>query len=117
MIAAGKYNTGAPSLGAGVPGGPEAIAKQWQIAEDEAQKHGRSMNRKEWRLVVNMHCAEDDEVAIRDVHAGERAETVTYFEETLGRPPGRADDPLREGVKMGSTLVGSPDTVARASSA
>ncbi|MBO0711882.1 MAG: hypothetical protein J2P47_11460, partial [Acetobacteraceae bacterium] len=31
----------------------------------------------------------------------------------LGRPPGRADDPLREGVKMGSTLVGSPETVAK----
>jgi limonene 1,2-monooxygenase len=35
-----------------------------------------------------------------------------YFEETLGRPPGRSDDPLREGVKMGTTLVGSPDTIA-----
>ena len=42
---------------------------------------------------------------------GERHETITYFEDTLGRPPGRADDPLREGVKMGTTLVGSPDTV------
>ncbi len=37
---------------------------------------------------------------------------MTYFEETLGRPPGRQDDPLREGVKMGTTLVGSPETVA-----
>jgi limonene 1,2-monooxygenase len=113
MVMAGKYNTGVLSLGAGIPGGPEAIAKQWQIAEDEAQKHGRTMNRKEWRLVINMHCAEDDEQAMREVHAGERKETISYFEETLGRPPGRADDPLREGVKMGSTLVGSPDTVAK----
>ena len=31
----------------------------------------------------------------------------------MGRPPGRADDPLRDGVKMGTTLVGSPDTVAK----
>ena len=38
---------------------------------------------------------------------------MTYFEDTLGRPPGRADDPLRDGVKMGTTLVGSPDTVAK----
>jgi limonene 1,2-monooxygenase len=38
---------------------------------------------------------------------------VTYFEDTLGRPPGRSDDPLREGVKQGTTLVGSPDTVAK----
>ena len=44
---------------------------------------------------------------------GERNETITYFEDTLGRPPGRADDPLRDGVKMGTTLVGTPDTVIR----
>jgi limonene 1,2-monooxygenase len=47
------------------------------------------------------------------VQAGERVETVTYFEDTLGRPPGRSDDPLREGVKNGTTLVGSPETVVR----
>ena len=38
---------------------------------------------------------------------------MTYFEETLGRPPGRADDPIREGVKAGTTLVGTPDTVSK----
>jgi limonene 1,2-monooxygenase len=113
MQAAGKYGLGVLSLGAGIPGGPEALAKLWKIAEDEATKYGRTMNRRDWRLVINMHVAEDDEQALRDVHAGEREETVTYFEETLGRPPGRSDDPLRDGVKAGTTLVGSPDTVAK----
>jgi limonene 1,2-monooxygenase len=113
MQVAGKYGLGVLSLGAGLPGGPDALAGQWKIAEEEAAKAGHAMNRKDWRLVINMHTAEDDELALREVQAGERIETVTYFEDTLGRPPGRADDPLREGVKMGSTLVGSPDTVAR----
>jgi limonene 1,2-monooxygenase len=113
MVAAGKYNLGVLSIGAGLPGGPDALAKQWQIAEDEAQKHGRSMDRKGWRLVVNMHCAEDDETALAQVRHGERIETISYFEETLGRPAGRSDDPLREGVKMGTTLVGSPETIAK----
>jgi limonene 1,2-monooxygenase len=113
MQVAGKYGLGVLSLGAGLPGGPDALAGQWKIAEEEASKHGRTMNRRDWRLVVNMHVAEDDEQALREVHKGERLETVTYFEDTLGRPPGRADDPLREGVKMGTTLVGSPNTVAR----
>ncbi len=89
------------------------LAIHLKIAEDEAARHGRKMDRKHWSLVVNMHCAEDDEEALNQVRTGERAETLTYFEETLGRPAGRADDPLRQGVKMGTTLVGSPETVAR----
>jgi limonene 1,2-monooxygenase len=113
MVAAGQFGLGVLSIGAGLPGGPEAMAKQWQIAEETAAKHGQAMDRRKWRIVVNAHLAEDDEQALREVQAGERVETVTYFEDTLGRPPGRMDDPLREGVKMGTTLVGSPDTVTK----
>jgi limonene 1,2-monooxygenase len=113
MVSAGKHGLGVLSLGAGLPGGPEAIAAHWKIAEETAAQHGKTMDRREWRLVVNVHVAEDDELALQQVHARERHETVTYFEETLGRPPGRADDPLREGVKAGTTLVGTPETVTR----
>ena len=113
MIAAGKHGLGVLSIGAGLPGGPEAMAKQWAIYEETAAKHGYTADRSKWRIVVNAHIAEDDEQALREVHVGERRETVTYFEDTLGRPPGRADDPLREGVAQGTTLVGNPETVAR----
>ena len=113
VISAAKHGLGVLSIGAGLPGGPEALAAQWKIGEETAAKHGQTMDRRKWRVVVNTHVAEDDEQALRDVSKGERRETVTYFEETLGRPPGRSDDPLREGVKMGTTLVGSPDTVVR----
>jgi limonene 1,2-monooxygenase len=113
VVTAGKWGLGVLSLGAGLPGGPEAIAQQWKIAEDTAAQHGTKMDRAKWRLVVNVHVAEDDELAIRQVHASERRETVTYFEDTLGRPPGRHQDPLREGVRQGTTLVGTPDTVTK----
>ncbi len=113
MVSAGKHGLGVLSLGAGLPGGPEAIAAHWKIAEETAAQHGTSMDRRQWRLVVNVHVAEDDELALRQVHVRERHETVTYFEETLGRPPGRSDDPLRDGVKAGTTLVGTPETVIR----
>jgi limonene 1,2-monooxygenase len=109
--AAGRHGLGVLSLGAGLPGRPETIAEQWRIAEATAAAHGKTMDRGAWRLVVNVHVAEDDELALRQVHAGERRETVTYFEETLGRPPGRFEDPLRVGVQQGTTLVGTPDTV------
>jgi limonene 1,2-monooxygenase len=113
VMSAAKHGLGVLSIGAGLPGGPEALAGQWKIGEETAAKYGQTMDRKKWRVVVNTHVAEDDEQALRDVAKGERRETVTYFEETLGRPPGRSDDPLREGVKMGTTLVGSPETVIR----
>jgi limonene 1,2-monooxygenase len=113
VVAAGRHGLGVLALGAGLPGGPEALSNQWKIAEETAAKHGKTMDRSKWKLVVNCHVAEDDEEALRQVKKAERHETITYFEETLGRPPGRSDDPLTEGVKMGTTLVGSVDTVVR----
>ena len=113
VIAAGKHGLGVLSLGAGLPGGPEMLANQWKIAEETAATQGKRMDRRDWKLVVNVHVADDDEEAMRQVKRAERHETVTYFEETLGRPPGRSDDPLTDGVKMGTTLVGSVDTVVR----
>jgi limonene 1,2-monooxygenase len=111
-VTAGKHGLGILSLGAGLPGGPQAMAGQWKIAEETAAEHGKTMNRRDWRVVMNVHVAETDEEAMRQVKLGERMETVTYFEDTLGRPPGRSENPLSDGIKSGSTLVGSPDTVA-----
>ena len=110
---AGRHGVGILSLGAGMPGGLKAIAGQWRIAEEEAARHGKTMDRRNWRMVMNVHVAETDERALADVRTGERLETVTYFEDALGRPPGRSQDPLTDGVAAGTTLVGSPDTVAR----
>ena len=110
---AGKHGVGILSLGAGMPGGPQAIAGQWRIAEEEAAKHGKTMDRRNWRMVMNVHVAESDEQALADVRSGERVETVKYFEDALGRPPGRSENPLVDGVAAGTTLVGSPETVAR----
>ncbi len=112
VMAASKHGLGMLSLGAGLPGGPQKLAEQWRLAESEAAKHGVAMNRRDWRLVVNMHCAEDDERAFRDVAKGERIETEGYFGEVLARPPTRSEDPLGDGLRAGTTLVGSPDTVA-----
>ncbi|NGM22163.1 LLM class flavin-dependent oxidoreductase [Roseomonas stagni] len=110
---AGKHGVGILSLGAGMPGGPAALPGQWKIAEEAAAAAGKTISRRDWRLVMNVHVAETDEQAMADVKIGERLETATYFEDALGRPPGRSQDPLTDGVKAGTTLVGSPETVAR----
>ena len=67
---AGKYGVGVLSLAAGLPGGPEALAGQWRLAEETAAAHGKTMDRRQWRLVTNVHVAEDDELALRQVNVG-----------------------------------------------
>src|SRR5207245_9721176 len=92
VIAAGRHGLGVLSLGAGLPGGPEALANQWKLAEETAEKHGKRMDRKEWRRVVNVHVGGGEEGAPRQVKRGQRHETGTNFEVALGRPPGRSAD-------------------------
>ncbi|MFL1461435.1 LLM class flavin-dependent oxidoreductase [Roseococcus sp. DSY-14] len=111
-LAAARHGLGLISLGAGLPGGPQKLAEQWRLAEAEAAKHGQAMDRANWRLVVNLHVAEDDATAMAQVRVGERLETENYFGEVLGRPPTRTEDPLGDGLRAGTTLVGSPATVA-----
>jgi limonene 1,2-monooxygenase len=113
VLAAGKYGVGLLSLGAGLPGGNAKLAEHWRLGEEQAAKHGKTLDRNNWRLVVNMHCAEDDERAMREVARGERVETLSYFSDTLGRPPMRSEDPLGEGLRAGTTFVGSPDTLIK----
>ncbi|MGH2586018.1 MAG: LLM class flavin-dependent oxidoreductase [Dehalococcoidia bacterium] len=114
MVTAGKYGVGILSIGAGLPGGADALANHWKLAEEAAAEAGHTMNRADWRLVAPVHVAEDRERALRDVREGERAHTLDYFRDTLGRPPGRdSEDPLREGVEAGTTLVGTPEDVTR----
>ena len=113
VLAAGKYGVGLLSLGAGLPGGNAKLAEHWRLGEEQAAKHGKTLDRNDWRLVVNMHCAEDDERAMREVARGERVETLSYFSDTLGRPPMRSEDPLGEGLRAGTTFVGSPDTLIK----
>jgi limonene 1,2-monooxygenase len=112
-ITAGRYGVGMLSMAAGMPGGMAAIAGQWQLAEEEAAKAGKTVRRSDWRMVMTVHVAETDEEALRQVRIGEALERVSYYEDVLGRPPSKSEDPLGDAIREGMTLVGSPDTVAR----
>ena len=79
MIAAGTHGVGVLSIGAGLPGGPEALASQWKIAEEAAAKNGKTMDRKNWRVVVNAHIAEDDEQALRGGEEGRAHRDADLF--------------------------------------
>ena len=102
VLAAGKYGVGMLSLGAGLPGGSGETGRLLEAwPKPRRQSTARPISRDNWRLVVNMHCAENDELAMREVRIGERIETQSYFSETLGRPPMRSENPLAEGLAAG----------------
>ena len=63
MTLAGKHQTGVLSIGATVPAGMRALPNQWAFAEESAKLHGNTVNRKDWRLVLNWHIAETREKA------------------------------------------------------
>jgi limonene 1,2-monooxygenase len=107
MVTAGNYGVGILSLGAGMPGGKAALPGHWAIAEEAAAKHGKTVRRDEWRLVMSMHLSDSREEAINDIRTGHRAWNHDYFEETLGRPPTGAT--LEQGIEADGMIVGSPE--------
>lgn len=116
--AAGRH--GAAMLSLAVTGGvrgPVDLKKMWAIAEEEAAKHGKTMRREEWRLVVPVHLAESREEALADIREGSAAMTLDYTWAALGRTP-PFDCPREEladrMVESGRWIVGTPDDLVAA---
>jgi limonene 1,2-monooxygenase len=84
----------------------------WKIAEETAAKHGKSVDRNEWRLVVPAHVAETRREAIDQVRHGAGRYQRDYFEDTMGfetvhdGPPDEIVDVM---VEKGAWCVGTPD--------
>jgi len=66
----GRHGIGMLSFGATTASGFDALAHHWNIAEDEARVHGKTIDRAKWRLVGMVHIAETMEQAYRDVEYG-----------------------------------------------
>ncbi|MGI8552453.1 MAG: LLM class flavin-dependent oxidoreductase, partial [Dehalococcoidia bacterium] len=107
MVTAGRNGAGVLSLGAGLPGGKEALPKHWAVAEEEAAKYGKTVNRQEWRLVMGVHLAESREEAIHDIEEGLHAWSYEYFHRTLGRP--KSEVTLEQIIAADGMIVGTPD--------
>src|SRR5260370_36511774 len=92
MMAAGKHGLGVLSIGAGIPGGPEALAKQWRIAEETAAEHGTRMNRKDWRGARPAPIPQDDPTGRAARGAGGRGGAPNQFPGTRGPRPRAAPE-------------------------
>ncbi len=117
-LAAGRHGGAILSLAAtGGQRGPVDLKKMWAIAEEEAAKHGKSMRREDWRLVVPVHLAETREQAIEDVREGAAAFAYDYTGAALGRNPafdGPREDFAEHQMKAGNWIIGTPDDLVAA---
>ncbi|MBU1378555.1 MAG: LLM class flavin-dependent oxidoreductase [Alphaproteobacteria bacterium] len=67
---AGRLGLGMLSLAASTPIGFTALGQHWDVYEETAKAHGKTVTRDSWRVVVNMHVAETREQAMKDVEWG-----------------------------------------------
>lgn len=111
MVCAGTHGVGVLSLGAGLIGGRKDLAAQWAMGEAAAARHGRTLRREEWRLVIRAHVAETRDAAMAEVREGRARERSDYFRRVAGL---RNDATLEQEVEEDTALVGTPDDVVAA---
>jgi limonene 1,2-monooxygenase len=114
MTLAGKYGIGIISLGSMAPEGLTALPTQWGFAETAAKKAGTTVDRKNWRVLLNWHIAETREKAIEEARVGLQRWHNQYIVATLQRPGASAyktpDDAIEQMTAPGSAaVIGTPD--------
>lgn len=86
MVAAGKLGCGVLSVAAFSPGGLSSLPKRWAMAEEIAAENGKTVDRKNWRLVFPIHLAESSKEALDDVRDGGNIWIQKYFIDARGAP-------------------------------
>ena len=88
-----------------------SLAELWEIAEETAAEHGKTMQREEWGIVMGMHLADTKEQAFKDIREGSARVVTEYFGRTLGNPvPDVPRDQIVDYmVDHNQWIVGTPD--------
>ena len=117
MTLAGKYGIGVLSIGSMSTAGLEALPTQWSFAEESAARHGATVDRRDWRVVMSFHIAESREQARREARDGFLRWHNEYTVGTLMRPGAVAYDTAErafEELEGTATVIGTPDDLLRA---
>jgi limonene 1,2-monooxygenase len=115
MTLAGKHGCGVISIGSLSEEGLNALPTQWGFAESAAAKHGMTVNRKDWRVLLSWHIAETREKAIAEARQGLQRHHNEYIVGTLQRPgaePYKDPDEAIEKTAFGegaAATIGTPD--------
>ncbi len=122
MVAAGQLGCGVLSVASYAPGGLDDLKKRWAMAEETAAENGKTVDRKNWRLVFPIHLAESREEALNDIREGANRWIQDYFIGTLGARlqfeeyPGQPTNEMTidRMIARGGVIIGTPDdAVAR----
>jgi limonene 1,2-monooxygenase len=123
MTLAGKYGIGALSIASTSAEGIQALPTQWKFAEDAAAKHGQTVDRKNWRVLMSWHIAETRAQAKDEAMLGLQKWHNEYNVQVLGRPGALwVDDPEELYAQVaqggaeggGAAVIGTPDDLIEA---
>jgi limonene 1,2-monooxygenase len=111
MTLAGKHGIGIISIGSLSEEGLNNLPTQWGFAEAAAAKHGQTVDRKNWRVLLSWHIAETREKAIAEARDGLFRHHNEYITATLQRPGARAYATPEEAVEKTAFVPGAVATI------
>ena len=123
MQIAGKYGIGVLSIASTSSEGIRALPTQWSFAEESAAKHGQTVDRKNWRVLMSWHLAESKKAAQKEARLGLQRWNNEYNVRVLGRPDAvHVDDPDELVARVsgggapgaGASVIGTPDEMVAA---
>jgi limonene 1,2-monooxygenase len=109
MTLAGKHGIGIISIGSLSEEGLNALPTQWGFAESAAAKHGKTVDRKNWRVLLSWHIAETREKARAEARDGLLRHHNEYITGTLQRPGAK---PFETGDKAVDAMAFAPGAAA-----
>jgi limonene 1,2-monooxygenase len=119
MTLAGKHGIGIISIGSLSDEGLNALPTQWSFAEASAAKHGKTADRKNWRVLLSWHIAETREKARAEARDGLLRHHNEYITATLQRPGAKPFKTPDEAVDKtafsdgAAATIGTPDDLVK----
>ncbi|HEX2885758.1 LLM class flavin-dependent oxidoreductase [Vineibacter terrae] len=122
MQLAGKYGMGVLSIASTSVEGLQALPVQWGFAEEAARKHGKTVDRRNWRVLLSWHLAESKKQAQQEAVDGLWWWHNEYRVRVLGQLGATAVEDRWEllaqvggaaGSGTGSSVIGTPDELVK----
>lgn len=117
MVAAGELGCGVLSVASYAQGGLDELKKRWAMAEETAAENGKTVQRRDWRLVFPCHLADSKKEALDQIRDGANLWIQEYFVKTLGAKIQFEEYPnqpveemtIDKMVARGGVIIGTPD--------